>query len=332
MRRSSSSHLSDRWHELGWNTDDSELTPLEDSSDEGESEIDLPESDEEQDAEDAGTRKLSIKIPQRPPPKHRWQCRTLGCANLLTQGTHWKNCDVCRTATHRLRKQERLQMRDNIMGRAIANAVRTAVREEETTSRRKRALPMAEDDAQEESGGDLNNLGELPAYQHFAALLESLCTRFAQFKDVQTRYVQLKALSGAARKAMVFKFGGEYSVVADPTGGSVDALVGTVIRNIQAALGLTFRPAGFLSGPEDSVVAVLSCEFVAWIPLVGQEQQPAATPQPGTAAQASDKADSAQEARMEVTMTGELHVCVAWDRRHKFFPGQRIIIRFKLVG
>ena len=38
--------------------------------------------------------------------------------------------------------------------------------------------------------------------------------------------MQLKALQGAARRPMVFAFDGEYSVVADPAGGAVDALVG----------------------------------------------------------------------------------------------------------
>ncbi len=34
----------------------------------------------------------------------------------------------------------------------------------------------------------------------------------------------------------------------------------------------------------------------------------------------------------EVSMVGELRICIAWDRRHKFFAGQRIMVRFRLVG
>ena len=52
--------------------------------------------------------------------------------------------------------------------------------------------------------------------------------------------MQLKALQGKERKPMVFAFDGEYSVVADPTGGSVDAMANTVIRNVSDALGLIF--------------------------------------------------------------------------------------------
>lgn len=54
------------------------------------------------------------------------------------------------------------------------------------------------------------------------------------------RYVQLKALQGADRKPMVFGFDGEYSIVADPSGGSVDAMVNTVIRDLSLALNLVF--------------------------------------------------------------------------------------------
>ena len=65
--------------------------------------------------------------------------------------------------------------------------------------------------------------------------------RFSQFKAVQARYVQLKALTGTDSKPMVFNFDGEYSVVADPAGGSVDSVVNTVIRDVQAALELRFQ-------------------------------------------------------------------------------------------
>ena len=69
-----------------------------------------------------------------------------------------------------------------------------------------------------------------PPYQHFASLAGTLSQRFEEFKAAQMRYVQLKALQGAERKPMVFGFDGEYSIVADPSGGSVDAIVNTSLR------------------------------------------------------------------------------------------------------
>ena len=31
-------------------------------------------------------------------------------------------------------------------------------------------------------------------------------------------------------------------------------------------------------------------------------------------------------------MAGELRVSVLWDRSHKYFPGLRTVVQFKLVG
>ena len=184
--------------------------------------------------------------------------------------------------------------------------------------------------------------------------------RFSQFKAVQARYVQLKALTGTDSKPMVFTFDGEYSVVADPAGGSVDCVVNTVIRNVQAALELRFqcvvshpclrprcslcassfvsllrtRPAGVQLGPEESVIASLSGGYVAKIPPLSKIV-PATTDSitPSDAFSATQAvAESAASAPLEVSMAGELHICVAWDRRHKFFPGQRVMLRFRLIG
>ena len=85
-----------------------------------------------------------------------------------------------------------------------------------------------------------------PAFQHFSALLGALRARFQEFRAAQTRYVQLRALQGAESKPMVFSFDGEYSIVADPSGGSVDAIVNGVIRDITLGLGLVFSYVGHL--------------------------------------------------------------------------------------
>ena len=87
-----------------------------------------------------------------------------------------------------------------------------------------------------------------PLYQHFAALLGAFSTRFAEFRTAQAQYVRLRP--GA--RPMLFAFEGEYSVVADPSGGSVDAVVHCVVRNVQAALGLAFGcvTSLFSSGPK----------------------------------------------------------------------------------
>ena len=99
------------------------------------------------------------------------------------------------------------------------------------------------------------------------------------------------------------------------------------------------RPTTVLPGPEGSVVAVLSCEYVARVPLHFCQEQRSQRPQ--NAMEPDSASDmpcpdpsSDQDAPVEVRaqMAGELRVGVAWDRRHRFFPGQRVLIRFKLVG
>ncbi|KAM5541540.1 hypothetical protein V8D89_004730 [Ganoderma adspersum] len=403
-----------RWEALGWDTDESDLTPLEGSTDEGESEIDLPESSDdegESEGEDGTGARLSIIIPRRPPEKHRWQCATARCANVLAHGSFFKNCDACRKRAHLLRKQmkcgrledaapgryddielhiphdadltgyrqcshrrcsrlippesqyrfrtcgpcrararrswwrmkgleppdydpssSRKSAKESIMECAIANAVRTAAKEDGAVTGKRKG--HAVDEAREEDSASGEKLMEMPPYQHFAALLESMRARFSQFKAVQARYVQLKALTGTDSKPMVFNFDGEYSVVVDPSGGSVDSVVNTVIRNVQTALELPFQPVGVQSGPEESVIVSLSSKYVAKIPPLSKIV-PATTDNltPSDASSATQAvAESAASAPLEVAMAGELHICVAWDRRHKFFPGQRVMLRFRLVG
>ena len=86
--------------------------------------------------------------------------------------------------------------------------------------------------------------------------------RFSQFKAVQARYVQLKARTGTDSKPMVFNFDGEYSVVADPAGGSVDSVVNTIIRNVQAALELRFQCV--VSLPCLTATLFMMCIFVCF--------------------------------------------------------------------
>ena len=87
-----------------------------------------------------------------------------------------------------------------------------------------------------------------PAYQHFAALLTTFHARFSEFKIAHAHYLRFKVQQEAGaidaqkinRNPIVFRFDGEYSVVADPSGGSVDEAVNCVLHNVQAALGLPF--------------------------------------------------------------------------------------------
>ncbi|KAI9068561.1 hypothetical protein FKP32DRAFT_1683307 [Trametes sanguinea] len=182
---------------------------------------------------------------------------------------------------------------------------------------------------------DDRRLPDVPAYQHFPALLAALHDRFREFKCAQRRYLQFKVQQEARspeeskppRRAIIFRFDGEYSVVADPSGGVVDATVQDVWKNVQAALDLPFTAVGVNAGPESSVIAILRCVYAAQVPLLTASTE---VPSPAPPSDA-DPRQSAEQAAL-VKMMGELQICVAWDRRHKYFPGQRILVRFRLVG
>ncbi|KAH9938801.1 uncharacterized protein BXZ73DRAFT_99862 [Epithele typhae] len=223
--------------------------------------------------------------------------------------------------------------------------------------------------------GGLTAFVDEPQYQHFAALLLALRGRFDTFCAAQTRY--LLCTARPPPRQMMFAFTGEYSVVADPGGGAVDAVVDVVVRNVHAALGLAFSMAGVRPGPEDSIVATFSCTYTARIPPPTTSAPPPtptraeSAPSPGASADTAVKdgdstppggeptvrggdwasqgdeptaddhapalvpegsAKNEKDAPLAVTMKGELQVGVAWDRRHRWFPGQRIIVCFRLVG
>ncbi|KAI0324558.1 hypothetical protein GY45DRAFT_1313619 [Cubamyces sp. BRFM 1775] len=190
---------------------------------------------------------------------------------------------------------------------------------------------------------DPRPLPEVPAYQHFAALLTAFHARFSEFKVAHAHYLRFKARQEAgtvdvqtiSRNPIVFRFDGEYSVVADPSGGSVDDAVNCVLRNVQAALGLSFTIVGVDDGPENSVVAVLRCMYGAQVLLRAPTTPTQKSPTDVENVENVEATESPKEeppSTLAVKMVGELQICVAWDRRHRFFPGQRILVRFRLVG
>ncbi|KAI8971038.1 hypothetical protein BD414DRAFT_518212 [Trametes punicea] len=265
-----------------WDSDMSDLTPFEDSTDEGESEVDSSE-DESEDEPLANTQGKDGAPPSPPPTpnpvKHRGICATVGCANFMPECSRLRTCTKCRLADRKAKRHLKRRM----------------------------LMAQIHDDADE----------------------------------IQAHYLRFEAQQGDGalgdsrrnRHPMVFRFDGEYSIVADPAGGVVDAVVQCVWRNVRAALGLPFTSVGVNAGLESSVVAVFLCVYAAQFPLLNSPpststSSASATPAPEAEVQPAE----ASEQTFQVKMVGELQVCVAWDRRHKYFPGQRILVRFRLVG
>ena len=130
--RPTNSDNDDRWLSRGWDSDDSKLTPLEDS---GESEIDFPDSDMDGDEEEVAellalatptepttpsfshhtSQNVCVKVAQakrehaQQASKHRGQCWSMHCENLLPPGWRYHRCSKCRYARRKRNKVLRSQ-------------------------------------------------------------------------------------------------------------------------------------------------------------------------------------------------------------------------------
>lgn len=81
------------------------------------------------------------------------------------------------------------------------------------------------------------------AYQCRDELIHEMRLRYRGFFTAQLHYLQFKASKGYDISEIMpsyFGFDGEYSVIADPAGGTVDFVVKSVANQIEAALKLQF--------------------------------------------------------------------------------------------
>ncbi|KAL6299199.1 hypothetical protein BKA93DRAFT_614084 [Sparassis latifolia] len=363
---------------LAWDSDDSDLTPLEDSMDENESEVDRLETDKSDESDEEPLLLAYTKSRHRRPPRrlkaeprvYYTRCHVLACQNLIVPGIPRNMCELCRERTHKSRKAESpanpelppghrlcaLRWCYNIIPPIweyrwkMCEPCRTRARERE----RRRKLRLLDIDnsnvaslsgsgvgerEQERArrshyhkrvytGNDTKNdqssdgLAERATqYQHLTALLDALRLRFHTFMLGQIQYLRFKFHSHAQENPTFFGFDGEYSVVADPAGGIVDALVQGVVGEIQAAVGMDFQRAGIFRGPDYSVVTRFGCLHEVQVPVTQAE-----APSSGGAG------PTEMSGLLVKRMVGEAEIAVSWDRTHKFFPGQRIVVRFRLVG
>lgn len=162
--------------------------------------------------------------------------------------------------------------------------------------------------------------------------------RFFAFLDSQSQYLRFKLDTGTGLdnlRVSLFGFEGEYSLVADPAGGLVHKIVQSVVHEIQGAVGVKFRyifdylvcaqnstqlfyrVTETLVGENQSVITRFGCLHELQIPMISPVTQEApATP---------------VNSPLVRRLVGEMEIAVAWDRRHKYFPGQKIAVRFRLT-
>ncbi|KAJ6485842.1 hypothetical protein C8R45DRAFT_998100 [Mycena sanguinolenta] len=162
-----------------------------------------------------------------------------------------------------------------------------------------------------------------PAYQSCEALLRDFSTRFHGFIEAQSFYFLLRAGTGPQPPPeSMFDFSGEYSVVATDLNvvarkAELEAGVHDVKDAVARAGGLEFSPTSWVSilSKPDGVVTRFACVHLVTVFLPirmppGHPETPSWTK----------------------TMQGELEVAVLPDDSHKYFPGEKTIVRFRLVG
>ncbi|KAJ7623538.1 hypothetical protein FB45DRAFT_925943 [Roridomyces roridus] len=168
-----------------------------------------------------------------------------------------------------------------------------------------------------------------PPYQSCDALLADFGARFQGFIQAQSYYFLVRSSrSGYLQQESMFDFSGEYAVVAPDLNvvgrkSSIQKGAHAVKDAVSRAGGLEFSPTSWVSvldGP-GGVVTRFACVHLVHLGLLpprtagGHAYAPAGGPQPQTK-----------------NMQGELEIAVLPDNSHKYFPGERTIVRFRLVG
>ncbi|KAF8196785.1 hypothetical protein K438DRAFT_1825547 [Mycena galopus ATCC 62051] len=162
-----------------------------------------------------------------------------------------------------------------------------------------------------------------PAYQGCEALLKDFSTRFHGFIEAQSYYFLVRGGMGPQPPPeAMFDFSGEYSVVAADLDvvarkAEIEAGVHGVKDVVARAGGLEFSPTSWVSilGKPGGVVTRFACVHLVdvFLPV----RMPPGHPQTPSRAK---------------SMQGELEVAVLPDDSHKYFAGEKTIVRFRLVG
>ncbi|KAJ7695026.1 hypothetical protein B0H17DRAFT_439208 [Mycena rosella] len=171
-------------------------------------------------------------------------------------------------------------------------------------------------------------ISSYPAYQCHDALLQDFGARFHNFIQAQSYYFLMRG--GATDPAAapqppaqaMFDFSGEYSVVARDLDivarkAEVELDVHAVKDAVARAGGLEFSPTSWVSilGNPGGIVTRFACVHLVNVFL------PIRVPSGHAPNPARPK-----------SMQGELEIAVLPDDSHKYFAGEKTIVRFRLVG
>ena len=148
-------------------------------------------------------------------------------------------------------------------------------------------------------------------------LLKDFGIRFNGFIEAQSYYLLLR---GAHPAQAMFDFSGEYSVIApdlDVVGRrrAVEAHIHRVKDAVAREGGLEFSATSWMSilGSQPGIVTRFACVHVV------ETHQ-------------TDHSLLHGYSSLPKSMQGELEVAVLPDDSHKYFAGEKTIVRFRLVG
>ncbi|TFK36543.1 hypothetical protein BDQ12DRAFT_736884 [Crucibulum laeve] len=159
-----------------------------------------------------------------------------------------------------------------------------------------------------------------PEYKSSLALLYDFQLRLSGFLEAQSYYFLCKSngLVSNVSGASVFGFDGEYSTVAMDfdIAKRREKVVLRILRvkeSMERTGQLRFAPDKWVATVDDGIVTRFKCIHQA--PILQQDTQ-----------------SVGKQTYAVKNMQGELEITVLADHSHQFLPGQRTIVRFRLVG
>ncbi|CAK5267451.1 unnamed protein product [Mycena citricolor] len=287
------------------------------------------------------------------------QCAGVYCEHIIPPATEyeWDKCGLCRVREQRkLVKERKSQVVDaaeypltpyHVPGRCVhadcgvlvpADALpdtecqqclwRKPLSEQKITTvqrdRPKKQLVHAPPEPPEPAK-KRKRISPYPLYQCCQDLLQDFAVRFRDFIGAQSLYFIARTAKEAPQlpSQSMFDFSGEFSVVAPHMDvvsrrHLVEQAVHAVKDEIANVSGIEFDPTSWVSilGPPGGVVTRFACSHHVDMPISVRY----------SAGHPSDPTGHRTR-----TMQGELEVAVLPDDTHRRFPGEKTIVRFRLV-
>ncbi|KAF9458102.1 hypothetical protein BDZ94DRAFT_150999 [Collybia nuda] len=165
-----------------------------------------------------------------------------------------------------------------------------------------------------------SKLPTCPQYKCLSALLLDLVSRLSEFLEAQMYYFSLTAVGHRQpQPTAFFSFDGEFSVVSldfDVMRRKEEVDQGTLKlkEEIEKLGGLCFSSTNRISVVGGAIIRKFMCVHEASVAL-------------------PEKNPRQRALKVEPkSMQGELEIVVVADESHRFFPGQRTVVRFRLIG